>query len=900
MRAMFALCLLCLCLPALAQEGLLAHFACDEGSGGSVKDAVSGLTGAIHGATWAKSGDGYCLRFDGVDDFVDCGDPPQLSPTEAMSLEVWVLPEKVPSTGEPGIVGKAYHNYGLTYYGDSKVWWYVGNSEVNVKAVVSPGSWHHLVGTYQEGLMKLYVDGELAGATQGKPGKIPATEHFFFATSKGDVQWTKHATFCGMIDEVRLYDRALAPEEVRTSYRTTKLTRQVDLVALPAYAARELIVQMDVRGLGEIPPGASVKLSLTPARSKRPLITRTLTGVTSYSKLSTVLSAQKVAPGPHGLTAQALDARGKPLGRANTITVVWPAAPKWQVTDPHIKVLNNLVSELRNLTNIKQDTTVQFTNPREGWVFISSTAGAPGRGTITVTVPAAGDLAQVIKQRPADQPVAEAMRRLPAGKHDLAITCAGGATVKTLVVRAIPEIGYCRVDSSPQLAPYGPADWPMLEKYVLPHINLAVSGSGVDRARLVEWKRQGKRWIIETPLPGIGKAEGPSVDEVFEQWAKNGRLDEPLLDGMIVDEFGAGDEPIWQSWHGALKRLKADPRFRGKVFYPYCGPLYGAKASREFTQTVIDSGWAAALERYLPEAHTELEARSTVYSALVPVVQEWAKAQPDIVPHLLIVWGFLISTPPESTNVDPAVDLKAFMDLQFSVLANDPTFFGLYGVTSYLSGYSEEEIIRWTARLYRHYCIEGRADRLTDYYELTHLRNPDFDQGLQDWQVQAAEAGSVTTGRMNGLSFLQGRYPYTVQGENFMLMRHSARGPNRVTQIARNLKPGQTYSLKMISADYGDLQQGVSSARVLPVRLEVQGVQIIPDRTFQHPFKSCYSHIVGPFNAKNPAGFNMHNITFRAQSPTATVVISDGAEGASVGQEIICNFLELQPYYDRE
>ena len=31
------------------------------------KDAVGGLTAALHGATWVKSGAGYCLSFDGVD-----------------------------------------------------------------------------------------------------------------------------------------------------------------------------------------------------------------------------------------------------------------------------------------------------------------------------------------------------------------------------------------------------------------------------------------------------------------------------------------------------------------------------------------------------------------------------------------------------------------------------------------------------------------------------------------------------------------------------------------------------------------------------------------------------------------------------------------------------------------
>ncbi|HJN18066.1 MAG TPA: LamG domain-containing protein [Armatimonadota bacterium] len=898
MRILPLLCLFAVGGPCLAQSGPVARFACDEGSGDVITDSVGGLTGTIHGATWVRSGDGYCLSFDGVDDAVDCQNPAALSPEQAVSLEVWVRPDKVPAAGEPGIAGKAYHNYALTYYGNGKVWWYVGDSTVHISAPVSPGSWHHVVGSSADGVLKLYVDGELAASGEGQAAKIPATEHFYLGTSAGDSKWTKNQTFSGLIDEVRVYDRPLSPAEIKEHYLTTKLTHEVELTATTAYAARQVIARLNLRGLGELPDDATVQLTLAPAGAQRPRVTRKIANLTSYGKAGAALNAAKLKPGDYDLTALVM-AGGKPFGRPATVTVTWPEPPQWPLSDPHIRVLNNLVSELRNVSDISQDTTIQFTNPRDGWVFFASTASG-ARGRITVTVPAAGELATVIEQRPGQEPVAEAMRRLPAGKYDLIISCAAGAKVNNLVARAIPEIGYCRVDCGPQLTPYGPTDWPFLEKHVLPHINLAVSRGVDDREKWLAWEREGKRWIVSTPLPGIGQTDGVSTDEVFDAWVSGSNMDEPLLDGMIVDEFGAGDDPIWQSWHEALRRVRDDPRFADKVYYPYCGSLYGAKASREFAQTCLDEGWAIALERYLPEQHTELDARAAIQGPLITTVQEWAKVQPEIVPHLLIVTGFLISTPPESCNIDPAVDYKAFMDLQMNLIANDPALFGLYGVTSYLSAYSEEEIIRWMARLYRHYCIEGRGDRLTDYYELTHLENPDFDDGLDGWQVEAAAPGSVTTGSMPQLSFLQGRYPATRRGENFALLRRDDAKPNRVTQVARGLKPGQTYSVKMISADYGDLRKGVSNARVLPVRLEVQGVDLIAEHSFQHPFRSCYSHVVGPFNADHPAGFNIHNITFRARSRAATVVISDDVKGGEAGQEIICNFLELQPYYEGE
>ena len=55
-----------------AEEGLVAHFNFDEGSGTVVRDSSAfGNHGAIHGATYVIVGQGYALQFDGHDDYVE-------------------------------------------------------------------------------------------------------------------------------------------------------------------------------------------------------------------------------------------------------------------------------------------------------------------------------------------------------------------------------------------------------------------------------------------------------------------------------------------------------------------------------------------------------------------------------------------------------------------------------------------------------------------------------------------------------------------------------------------------------------------------------------------------------------------------------------------------------------
>lgn len=893
-------------IPTLADEGLLAAWDFDEGSGTTVRDSVGTAHGTLSGATFTPVGQGYALKLDGVDDCVHFGNPDALSPTEQIALEAWVFPERAPVVGEAGIVGKGYENYVLTYYTDGHVWWYTGNSGVNCRAPLPVGCWHHVVGTYDGQVMKLYVDGVLVASNQARSGMIPSGQDFWIGKSQGNPQYTKGAHFQGMVDDVRLYGRALTAEEVLRRYRTTHLTQTVDLTAYPYYAGRQVVAALDLRGLGEIEPGTDIVVTLRSQPRGRPAARTVIHSPRSWDRPEAILPVRDLPAGEYLVEAQAVGPDRKPLGPPRSVPLTWPQRPAWRVADPNVRVLNSLVTELRHERNVVGvRRTLRFTNPREGWVFFRTTADAASGGAVRVVLSSAEEAVEIIRQKATLEPVAEAMRRLPAGMHEATLYCQQGAVVRDLVIRAVPEIGYCRVDAGPQLAAYGPCDWSFLQKHILPHINLAVSrGAAEERERWAAWRKEGKRWIVETPLPGLGTAVGVSADEVERAWVENGRADEPLLDGMIVDEFSAGDEPIWEAWHEGLRRLAARPGFAGKVFYPYCGPLFGAKRSQDFAQTVMNAGWAVALERYLPEQRTESDARTLIHAAVMDTLQEWEKVQPGAVAHTLLVWGFFIAAPPESCNVDPGVDYKAFTDMQMHAIANDPATFGLYGVASYLSAYSDEETLRWAGKLYRHYCIEGRTERLTTHYRLPHLTNPDFEEGLTGWHAEAAEEGSITTGAMPGLSWLEGRYPPTSQGDTYVLLRRSAVRPNTLTQTIRELKPGRTYSAKLICADYGDLQAGLSRRAEHALRVEVTGADIIADRSFRTTFGSCYSHVHGAFNREHPAYMNLFNITFRAQSSEAQLVISDwlrpGDPGGPAGQELLANFVEVQPYYEPE
>jgi len=317
-----------------------------------------------------------------------------------------------------------------------------------------------------------------------------------------------------------------------------------------------------------------------------------------------------------------------------------------------------------------------------------------------------------------------------------------------LIVRAIPELIFCKYQYDPHVRPHGPYDWAFLEKHVLDHVNCIVgNGSEAQRPMAEAWKRQGKRWLVECLLPGIRDEESVTADEAYDFWTQQAGLNDPLLDGLIVDEFlggRRGASPKYYAWMEAMRRIRANDQFRGKQFYPYCNALYGAEPSEAFIRATMEAGYRFAWEQYLKEPPTEDAAREQL-AALTERTRGWLRAFPGCAAHLVMCFGYM-SIPPESLNADPKVDYKVWMDMQFRHLATDPAFEGLYGLMEYTCGYADEETVRWAARLYRHYGIEGQkellSNRLGFSYRLAHLENPDFETGTQGWTVQAAEPGT--------------------------------------------------------------------------------------------------------------------------------------------------------------
>lgn len=207
-------------------EHLVAWWELDDGKGTVAADSSGN---AHHGVlvgdpNWEAGQLGGALRIDwnsGKDEYVNCGNSRAFDITDAMTLSGWMKVEQSYWRSTPLISkGSIWHlrrsggtdkmRFGVVLEDE------ISNTESEVAGVrgrtkVEDGRWHHIVGVCDGETAFLYVDGILDGDSPAR-GTITTNEFAVFigqnAENRRNRQWL------GLIDDVRIYDRALSSEEV--------------------------------------------------------------------------------------------------------------------------------------------------------------------------------------------------------------------------------------------------------------------------------------------------------------------------------------------------------------------------------------------------------------------------------------------------------------------------------------------------------------------------------------------------------------------------------------------------------------------------------------------------------------------------------------------------------------
>ena len=567
--------------------------------------------------------------------------------------------------------------------------------------------------------------------------------------------------------------------------------------------------------------------------------------------------------------------------------------------------LNNLVSELihrESLTFLDGDEIV-FTNPRHGWVYVGlQTAGGDGSFELRHE----GEILLSTEDRAVAR--YETMRLLQEGEYTLSVRAEGQPSIQSLVVRTMPETHYVRFPQEPRYPELGMFSWPWLKEHVLSSVNTVVGFPDKSEEAIREWTDSGRKFISYGHLPHMESLTGI---QALEYWQTNPGFQDPRLSGLIADEFQGRQHPLYPAWIDGMRRLGERMRGTGKAFYAYCGGpgMYSRPETRELVRTVFNAGFYMAWERYHHEMPTLPEAEALIDRLLGQEIHKWRAAFPDCQKQIVLVLGIFATGP--DLDVQPQVNYKVWMDMQMRYLATHPEFDGLFGVHWWYSGAANEEMLRWESALYRHYCIDGATNLLSERfgwtYMLSHIENPDFYHGLEDWLPEPASPDSLKTGYLERFARVQNRYwqrggyPDDPAGNTHLWTKRQAISPNRVSQTIKNLVPGDIYTAQMITADYQDIINGRSEREPHAVSIIVDGAEVLEEGSYRSvPVPGGGGHPQLPFE-NGPAYFNHHRIMFKATETSATLTISDWVSvenpGGPTGQELMYNFIQVQPYY---
>ena len=575
--------------------------------------------------------------------------------------------------------------------------------------------------------------------------------------------------------------------------------------------------------------------------------------------------------------------------------------------------LNNLSTELlaAPLNGGCEPQRFTVTAPRSGWLYIavrriedkppypceSGGARCPQRA-VRVTL----DGREVVD---GDTPRLETFREVVVGPHE--ITVMGGEG--RLEVRAIAEIiSYCPCVKCP--VSEGPRyDWPYEERYVLPAITTQ-NGGNIPTNALPSFLARGYRWIANLNTTGL------SSNALERALAGCAGLTAPYYAGVTCDEqFFYKPHEI----AAYTKGLKAYDFVHSpeRVIYTWIvGKPMTPALDQEFLATCINASRGRGkllLEMYCrTNGETEEEAQAHLKRYVADTLDRYRERYPLSVASAGAIFGNFNQLPILSLVHNPAIDYKYYLDMQLNLAANDPSCRDLGAVGYWGCNYADDEMMRWSFALMRHYVVEGHTNMLSSAYGFRyrpgHLEDGDFSGGLGTSRPTTANlVGCVvlnapwrTVGKVRADSHPEFARRSQCRwggnggvGDTFAVLTREEGEPATVRQTAKGLVPGRTYCLQFSTFDVKD----VKANRIAPRRFGIDvklgaGAEVRKDLSWVHVDERTKGRY--DFN-DNVARVNLHHVVFTAGATEVEVLFNNAA--AKVGEELGLNAVSLNPYF---
>jgi hypothetical protein len=221
-------------VEAALNNGLVAYYGFDGNANDLSGNNHNGTL--MNGANFVQGRIGKAVSFDGVNDYVNCGNDPAFNILGEITLSAWVYPRE--GSRIQCLISKFYSNgrqdnpFDFRFAGDSslpKLMMVRADAQIHnyfwSTQSIPLNSWSYVAVTVTpSGQGSFYINGQYAGGGAISISPTGNTHEVWIGRRDWDPELLSYHFYNGLIDEMRIYNRALTQDEIISLYQIPEPT----------------------------------------------------------------------------------------------------------------------------------------------------------------------------------------------------------------------------------------------------------------------------------------------------------------------------------------------------------------------------------------------------------------------------------------------------------------------------------------------------------------------------------------------------------------------------------------------------------------------------------------------------------------------------------------------------